>query len=414
MPYLILDPVDEYAGEMMGFLARRLDLGAVAVFSTPKKWMMWEHRWARELDRYVVDTYLATREPSVAALAARIHRDWRDLAGLIAWDEITILLGAELGERLGIDWNPLAVIERCRDKHVMKDWLRRHATVRINAGALVRDGEQALAFQAELGRWPIVVKPTEGVGSSHVYFAHDAGELLAGCQRVMRSGSGEVLLEEYVGGPEYAVDGIADADGNLLITDVWVYDRRTSHGLPNIYFQAIKVGTSEAVFPVLGRYAAAIVEALELRRAPIHMEVKIDDRGPCLIEVGARLGGGNLPVMASKLHGRSLFELAACHYLGRLPAQVADLDYGRYDRLEARILTGVQTRDLPRIRAVHGLDEVKALPSFDGIGMIRHVGMPAPVTRDLDTRAWEVYLIHSDARQIARDATLTHRLLRYE
>ncbi len=414
MAYLILDPVDEYAGEMMSFLARQLDLGAVAVFSSRKKYLLWQHKWSQELGKHVLDSYLATQEPDVASLAARIARDWPDLDGIIPWDEITILLGAELGERLGLGWNSLAVIERCRDKHVMKDWLRRAGKVRVNAGALVRRGEDALAFQQELGSWPVVVKPTEGAGSSHVYFAENRGDLLGACQKVLESGSGEVLLEEFVGGQEYAVNGIADAKGDLLVTDVWRYDRRTSHGLPNIYFQTIKVATREAEFAWLGAYAADVIEALELRSAPVHMEVKLDRRGPCLIEVGARLAGGNLPSIASKLHGRSLLELAACHYIGRLPAQGTDVSYVRYDTFHARVLTGVQTEALPQIRAVRGLEEVKALPSFDDIGLLRAVGTPAPQTEDLNTRAWELYLIHPDAKQIDRDAQLTHELLRYE
>ena len=414
MAYLILDPVDEYAGEMMSFLARQLDLGAVAVFSSRKKYLLWQHKWSQELGQHVLASYLATKEPDVTALAARIAHDWPELDGIIPWDEITILLGAELGERLGLGWNSLAVIERCRDKHVMKDWLRRASNVRINAGGLVRRGEEALAFQEMLGRWPVVVKPTEGAGSSHVYFAENRGDLLGACQKVLESGSGEVLLEEYVGGQEFAVNGIADATGDFLVTDVWRYDRRTSHGQPNIYFQTIKVGTGEAEFAWLGAYAADVIEALGLRRAPVHMEVKLDRRGPCLIEIGARLAGGNLPTIASKLHGRSLLELAACHYIGKLPAQISDISYVRYDSFHARVLTGVQTKDLAQISAVRGLERVKALPSFDGIGLLRAVGTPAPQTRDLDTRAWELYLIHPDAQQIARDAELAHELLRYE
>ena len=39
---------------------------------------------------------------------------------------------------------------------------------------------------------------------------------------------------------------------------------------------------------------------------PYQIEMKIDGDGPCLSEIGARLPGGNLPVLASKLHGRSI------------------------------------------------------------------------------------------------------------
>ncbi|MBZ0111209.1 MAG: ATP-grasp domain-containing protein [Thermoanaerobaculia bacterium] len=413
MAYLIIDPCGDYPSHLMRFLAGR-DKGAVAVFSSPGRYMLWRDKWSKSLEQWVLDEFLATQAPSLASLAAHIHHAWPRLEGVIPWDEESILLGADLGERLGLGWNPRRVIERCRDKAVMKDWLRQHAGVRINAARVVSDGHQALEFQRQVGSWPVVVKPTEGSGSENVFFATDDDELLSRCQRVMQSGDGGVLLEEFIGGREFAVNGIVDARGDLLVTDVWVYDRRTNRGAPNVYYQSIKVSSREAVFHSLGNYAAAVVESLELRRAPIHMEVKVDDRGPCLIEVGARLSGANLPMLASKLHGRSLFELAACHYLADLPLKRSEVDFERYDRFEARVINGVQADPIPRIRAVHGVREVEALPSFDGFGLLRPVGTSAPLSVDVDSRAYDVFLIHPDGDQIRRDAEAVRRLLGYD
>ncbi|MEM6792730.1 MAG: ATP-grasp domain-containing protein [Acidobacteriota bacterium] len=414
MPYLILDPVGIYPSHLLRFLGGTLGRAGVAVFTSPGRFMIWRDKWSRELGSYIVDAFVATEAPSAAHLAAEIRRRHPQLEGVIPWDEETVRLGARLGELLGLDWNSVEVIERCRDKAVMKAWLRQRGGARVNRSATVGDGQAARDFQRRVGTWPIVVKPTAGSGSEDVYFPASDAELLRDCQRVLRGGRGEVLLEEYIGGEELVINGIVDAGSDLLITDVWHYDRRTSHGVPNLFYQTSKISTRARTFSQVGGYAAAVVEALELRRCPIHMEVKIDDRGPCLIEVGARLPGGNLSVLASKLHGRSLIELAACHYLADLPLSGRDLDYRRYDRLQAKVLHGIQAEEVAPIRRVHGVEEVEALPSFDAFGKVRPVGTRAPVTRDLDTAAWELYLIHPDARQIHRDAGLAHRLLRYE
>lgn len=414
MAYLIIDPCGRYPEQLMSFLGGKLDKGAIGVFSSPGRWLLWRDKWSKTLGKYLLDGYLVTREPSLRHLAAKIAREWPDLEGVIPWDEQSILLGAQLGDLLELGWNSTQVIERCRDKGVMKAHLREHGRARINAARVVETGEQALDFQRRLGTWPIVVKPTGGSGSEGVFFPESTSELLGACQRVLREGSGEVLLEEYIGGRELAVNGIVDARGDLLVTDVWEYDRRTSHGIPNVYFQTIKLGSHDPLFGILGRYAATIVEDLELQRAPIHMEVKVDDRGPCLIEVGARLAGANLPVLASKIHGRSLFELAACHYVGHLPASMQDLDMKRYDHYEARVVNGVQTHEIRRVRAVHGLAEIEALPSFESVQMVRPVGVRLPVTSDVDTISYEVHLVHSDPARIEADARAVRQLLRYE
>jgi hypothetical protein len=413
MAYLMVDPVGRYPAEILGFLARQLDQGAVAVFSSRARWALWQGKWSKRVGDYVLASYLAPEARDGRELAAEIGGRWRGLRGVVAWDEESVLLGAELGERLGLGWNPLRVIERCRDKGVMKAWLRQRGTVRVNAAQVVRTREEALAFQRQAG-WPVVVKPTGGAGSEHVFFAREESELLQRCQQVLESGAGAVLLEEFVGGPEYCVNGQVDYRGDLLVTDVWLYDRRPSHGVDNLYFETTTVPTRDPVFRALGDYAARVVEALELRRAPIHMEVKVDRRGPCLIEVGARPAGGNLPLLASRLYGRSLLELAAVHWLGELPVVRGDVDYGRYDAAQAKVVLGVQPHVIPRIRAVHGLDVVRGLRSFVEVGMVRPVGTRAPVTVDLDSRGWEVYLIHADPGQVARDAAVVRQVMRYE
>jgi len=414
MAYLIVDPVGRYPAEMMPFLARQLKQGAVAVFSSQARLALWRGKWSHRVGENVLDTYLAPGSPSVAVLAAEIHARWPDLLGVISWDEESVLLGAALAEELHLGWNSRKVIERCRNKAVMKEYLRRSGRVRVNAGAVVRDADSARAFQRRVGGWPIVVKPTGGAGSEHVFFARHEADLLRRCQQVLESGAGEVLLEEYVGGIEYCVNGQVDRAGDLLVTDIWVYDRRPSHGYDNLYFETTSVAASDPRFPPLAEYAARVVEALGLKRAPIHLEVKVDAKGPCIIEIGARPAGGNLPVLASRLHGRSLLELAACHYLGELPARRGDVDYARYDRWRAKVVLGVQPVAIPRIRAVRGVEEVERLPSFFELGMIRPVGTSAPQTIDLDTRGWELYLISDDPEQLARDGRRARELLRYE
>jgi hypothetical protein len=412
MPYLILDPTDDYAAQMKRFLDRR-GLEAVVLFSTQGHWHAWERKWRAELGAHVVGERLVDRA-SLPALAAALRAEFPGgFFGLVPWDERHILLAAEIAEALGLGWNSRDVIERFRDKSMLKAWLRAHGTMRINRGRKVTDAAGAVAFQREVGAWPVVVKPTGGAGSMSVYFAGDDGELLHGCQKVLERGLGEVLLEEYVGGTEYAVNGLVDHAGDVLVTEVWRYDRRDSHGERNLYYETIKVGTREEPFRAAADYAADVIRTLGLRRSPFHMEVKVDDRGPCLIEVGARFAGGNQPVLGSLLHHHSLFELAACHYLDDLPVSPADVDFDHYDRHAARILSGIQEVEIERVREVVGLDEVRRLPSFRGTGLLRKPGMRVPVSRDVNTKAWEVYLFHSDPGQVAADARAARALLRY-
>lgn len=414
MRYLLLDPVGDYAARQKTFLDR-LQLESVVIFSSKARYGVWEGKWKHHIGDGVVAAYLADEGTDLKALTADIARDYPDgFAGIVPWDELHTVLAAEISELLDLHWNPPHVVERFRDKYVMKAHLRKVGGVRVNASTVVTNADEAMEFQQQLGRWPVVVKPTGGAGSMQVVVAENRGELLHGCQQVLEGGWGKVLLEEYIGGQEFAVNGMVDKDGDFLPTDVWAYDKRDVNGFSNLYYQSIKVSTHEEPFWDLARYAADVVSAMGLRRSPVHMEVKVDERGPCLIEVGARMAGGDQPVLASKLHHHSLFELAACHYLSELPSSPRDVDYAHYDRYSARIVSGISTRAIPRVQAVHGYEEVQQLPSFAGTGFVWPPGTGVPLTRDLNTKSYEFYLLHPDARQVEHDERLVRRLLRYE
>lgn len=412
MHYVILDPGHEYAAYMVEFL-NEYDRKGIAVFTTEEQYHSFHHFFKEQLGDCFDDEYLVTEFPDLATLAEQILQDWDDLEGIIPWSEFTIELGAELGEYLDLDWNPAEVIHRFRNKYTLKNYLRNHTDLRINRSCIVSTEEEAQAFQEKLDKWPIVVKPTEGGGSRNVFFANTMEELLGACVDVFHGGEGEVLLEEYIKGTEYVVNGITNAEHDVLFTDVWRYDKRDSHGFKNLYYETIKINTYETVFEPLCHYAGQVIEALGLRKAPFHMELKFDDEGPCLVEVGARFAGGNQPLNTSRLHERSLFELAACHYMADLPLHLGDVHYDRYDRYQARIVNGIQSEEIPQIEAIHGLDEVQELPSFYRIGFVRPIGSRLEVTRDIYGKSYEIYLMHEDPEQIAEDAERVRQLVYY-
>ncbi len=414
--YVILNPGYDYASYMVKFL-NEYQYKAVAVFTNEQQYDVYKNNYESELESCIDAKFLMTDYADLEALAqAILSESWinEDLQGIIPWEEFTIEIGAELGEHLGLNWNPVSVIHRFRNKYALKSYLRENSDIRVNQSAIVNTVEEVQEFIEAVGKWPIVVKPTEGAGSRGVFFAESLEEILEQCEHVFSTGQGEILLEEYIGGNEFVVNGITNAQGDVLITDVWIYDKRESHGVKNLYYQTIKVDRSEPYFEPLAYYAGSIIETLGLKKSPFHMELKYDDDGPCIIECGARFAGGNQPVFASLLHEHSLFELAACHYMEDIPFDIGDVHYDKYDQHQARIIKGIQSYEIPSISGVYGIEEVQQLPSFYQIGFIKPVGSYLPVTVDLFSASYEIYLFHEDPEQIEEDANRLRELLYYE
>ncbi len=88
-----------------------------------------------------------------------------------------------------------------------------------------------------------------------------------------------------------------------------------------------------------------IMQATGLKRSPFHMEIKVDDRGPCLIEVGARLVGHGNAELCGKMHGDlDLFDLAAHYYLSNHDYGPVSLNWNRYDATDVRYVHGIAER----------------------------------------------------------------------
>ena len=100
----------------------------------------------------------------------------------------------------------------------------------------------------------------------------------------------DVLIQEYIGGTEYIVDTIS-CDGKHLLTDIWVYAKVTAEDGTLAYDYTKLVKDLEPGHSEMIRYVYKVLDAVEMKWGPCHTEVKIDHKGPVLIETNARLLG---------------------------------------------------------------------------------------------------------------------------
>jgi biotin carboxylase len=138
---------------------------------------------------------------------------------------------------------------------------------------------------------PLVVKPVDNMGARGCRMVRNASEIpLALTQAVKASQSGRVIIESYMGGPEYSVDALI-YDNTLTITGF--ADR-------HIYFPPyfIEMGhtlpakVSAANYFALVNTFARGVAALGLSHGAAKGDVKLTKKGPMIGEIAGRLSGG--------------------------------------------------------------------------------------------------------------------------
>jgi hypothetical protein len=358
--YLIQDPHHEYASRFIRLIRERHGHRPIAFFTRGAK-----ERFYRRHDCLPEGEFAAVYEVDPADLrgfAARVRERHPDLQAIVPYSEETLQHTAELQEGLSLRWNDAQTLARFFRKSALKDHLRRAVpSLRLNFSCRVTSAAEVVALGDSLPP-TFILKPDSGFGSRGV--AVFTREMRAEVEKFFARTPDACVLEEFLHGPLYAVDGLVDAEGEVLVGSIFSSGRRHLNGCPVVYANGALIHHDTPLFDELGAYAREVLRAVGLRRSPFHMEVVRDARGPCLIEVGARLVGHSHAFTCERVHGGAFdfFGLAAAGYFGK-PMDLR-LSFEHYDRLQAVKVYGASEVEGTAYE-VRGLEEVEALPSFD-------------------------------------------------
>jgi hypothetical protein len=218
-------------------------------------------------------------------------------------------LAAEYFGLPGKDWRSAL---RAKNKSLMRRRLAESGTEQVGAALIRAGGEPSDGL-----RYPLVLKPAEGVASEDVVLVRDPEELATASARILARRPGEALLaEEYLPGGLRTLETLGDGK------QTWVLGgfRTTLSPLP--YFIEERL-TWDAPVPDPGsEHVLGALGALGVTFGACHTEYVDGARGPALIEVNDRLIGDHCDFVLSDLLGVDLFDLVLRVHLGEsLPAE---------------------------------------------------------------------------------------------
>jgi hypothetical protein len=247
---------------------------------------------------------------AAAALAERIGTP----DAVFAPHEYDLLDAARVRDRIGVRGMSRSLTLDCRDKVRMKRKLRAGgvatpAFVACDSRAAVPDLVREVGF-------PLVLKPRQGGGSRGVMVIADESSLARAWSRIDPDA---YECEQFVAGPIHHVDGLRRR-GRLTVSQVSRYVNtcfQSAHGLPH--------GSVVVDDPSLSRrlteFAAGSLAALGLDDSAFHLELILrDGTTPVFLEVGARLGGGEIVPVVEEVYGVDLLRAWIDLQLGGPPA----------------------------------------------------------------------------------------------
>ncbi|MEV7612039.1 pyridoxal-phosphate dependent enzyme [Streptomyces sp. NPDC089799] len=353
-------------------LARDLGLRPVLLTGRPERYVGLE-----ETGSEVVTCDTNQLSEVRAAIQSRFRRT--DLAGITTTSDFYVPTVAELAQWLGLPGNPAEAMTLCRDKAALRARLEEAGVGQPRFAVVGEDAVRAAVTDAvSVTGIPCVVKPVDDSGSNGVLLCGSAEEAAAHAERVLSvqvnvrgmPTAREVLVEQFLEGPEYSVEMFTGADGHhcVGITEKTVggdpYFVENQHVFP----APLDERMAEDIRSVVGR----ALDAVGVRLGATHTEVKMTASGPAIVEINPRPAGGMIPELIRLATGVDLLEQQLRSAAG-MPVFWSGAAHGAWAGI--RFLIAEESGELLDIR---GVEDARAVA---GVSQVRLLATPGSRVR---------------------------------
>ncbi len=195
-----------------------------------------------------------------------------------------LVMMARVADKTGIPFYSVETAEWSTDKYLMKQRFEA-AGIPCARGRLITSPEKAKGLT-----YPIIVKPRDNSGSRGVIFCENESQLVAAFQEAIGfSHKDSVLVEEFIEGKEYSIEGLHFNGKSEVIQFT---EKRTTEFPYNVELGHIQpADISEDNKQIIREIVSKVGKTLHFENCPSHTELKINSRGIFVIETSPRLGG---------------------------------------------------------------------------------------------------------------------------
>lgn len=351
---LLMSPATYRAGAFLS-AARSLNLEVVVGIDLPETLSEYWH----------VPLGLDFNDPESSLQTIVEYAREHPLAAILSVDDSASELAARACAALHLPHNLPDTAEAARDKLLMRTLMSRGgAPCPIFRPFLLSDDPRQVATQVN---YPCVVKPLRLSGSRGVIRADNPGEFIAAFLRLKRlllsEGNMEqetsILVEDFIPGFEVALEGILTRGQLKVLT---LFDKPDPLDGP-FFEETIYVTPSrlpEQTQAEIARCVSVASASLGLREGPVHAELRVNERGPWMLEIAGRSIGGLCSTVLEFGSGMCLEELILRHAIGE---EIADIE--RDEQAAGVMMIPIPAAGL--LKGVRGVEEARQVPLITGI-----------------------------------------------
>ncbi len=309
------------------------------------------------------------------AAAAAAAAAARKPDGVVAFTEPQVLAAALVADTFAVPGPSLGAAVLSRNKALQRGRF---------AAAGIRQPEYLIAADLDAARgwaavrFPVVLKSLSSAGSVGVELVAGEREWADAVRR--RAGETPLLVERAIEGPEYSWEALVH-EGGVWFSSITA---KETTGPPHFVETGHRTAASvdAATTAAVDEFGRSVLAALGMGSGIVHLEFRLADSGPTLMEVAVRMPGDYLMDLLGLTYGIDWFEmvvrLAMSMPLPERPPQRVAHAAAHFPLAEPGIITSIE-----------GLDVVRAHPAVERAGVLARVGDAlAPVVSSQQRRAY--------------------------
>jgi len=330
-----------------------------------------------------------------------------DPAFVVAGCESGVILADRLAKALNVPGNGTALSEARRNKAKMADAVRA-AGLRAIRHRVCSSSTEAVDWFKKQRFTEAVIKPVDSAGTEDVYFTQDPTSVHEAMDQILGKVNGMgtlntcALVQERITGEQFTINSVS-IDGQHYLAELWSYYTVSIQGAGSLCSYETLLNARHQLYTQIETYVFNVLDALGIREGPAHIEIFVDQDGPVLIELGARMQGSMSRRARRKALGLDHVSLTALRY-------ATPKDFTKYiaantpyaPKHHAEIVSLLSDARAV-VTGLSGLDQIRKLESFaDAICMLEPGDALLP-SQDLSSTAGIVYLVHRDPDLVEKD-----------
>ncbi|OSM09590.1 biotin carboxylase [Bacillus toyonensis] len=274
----------------------------------------------------------------------KLNKSGKNIKGIFSFIDPYVYMAARLSEKFCSNIVSTKAIHRMENKILTRNVLK-DLPISLNY-SIYKPTESLSSFFKKNNKinFPLIVKSPKSTGSKDVLLVKNKDQLILSIQSLLNKlPNEEILLEEYIDGPQYLVE-ILVQDGKVHIIavieqEITFFERfivtgysllgRVEKRLYNSLFNAIN----------------SVIQAFNMKNGACHLELRRIDNVWKLIEINPRISGGAMNDIIEIGHGINLVQETIRLMLGNKPSLVKK----HYKYVYAHYLTVKSTGKLIRV-----------------------------------------------------------------